>query len=92
MALNRNDEKIIRAIFREELELTKEKVQTLEQTVYGSDEKGGMRAVVARHDKDLDSLKTFRTIIKTALMTIVPAVQLAIAVFVEWVRAKFANG
>jgi hypothetical protein len=92
MALNKNDEKIIRAIFKEELEPTKECVQTLHQTVYGSDEKGGMKAVVARHDKDLDSLKTFRTQIKTALLTIIPAIQFAIAVFVEWLRSKFTTG
>jgi hypothetical protein len=88
MSLDLNDERIIRAIFREELGPTKEKVQTLNQTVYGSDEKGGMRAEVMRHDGEIDSLKTSRIQVKTVLWTVFPAVQIAIVIFIEWVKAK----
>lgn len=90
MPLDQNDERIIRAIFRDELEETKVRVQTIHQTVYGSDGNGGMRAEVLRHDNEIGSLKIFRTMLKTAFMTIIPALQLAITVFVEWVKAKLS--
>lgn len=89
MALNKNDEKIIRAIFKEELEPTKVRVQTHHQTIYGSDEKGGMRAEVIRLDAEIEKQKIFRTQIKTIVFAIVPAIQLAIVAIFEWVMSKF---
>jgi len=88
MALSKNDQTIIRAIFKEELEPTKEKLQTVHQTVYGSDGKGGMKAEVIRHDKEIESWKVFRTQVRTALFAIFPAVQVLIALVIEWVKER----
>jgi hypothetical protein len=92
MALTKADEKTIRSIFKEEVEPIKTKVQTHDQTIYGSDGKGGIKAEVACHQEEIASLKIFRTQLVTAFFTIVPAIQFAIAIAIEWIKSKFHNG
>lgn len=89
MPLDQNDERIIRSIFRDELQPVKDDVRTLNQTVYGSDGKSGLRKAFDDQADEIESLKTFRTQIKTALATVVPAVQITIGLAVAWVQSKF---
>lgn len=96
--MNDTEKLEIRDIFRIEMKELNDSFKTVEkridrmdQTVYGSDGESGLRQAVVDHGKDIEGLKTFRTQVKTVVVTILPVAQGAVTFVALWVKSLFSG-
>lgn len=89
-----NDKLQVEKIFRDALRPLEEqfkdygeKLRETRQTIYGSDERGGMKKTLFETIERVDELDKFKTQIKTVAVTVLPAMQLGITIFVMWIKS-----
>jgi hypothetical protein len=66
-----------------------EDLREVRQTVYGSDERGGLKKAAADIELRMASMETFRTQVKTVGYTLLPLSQATITGLMMWIRSLF---